>query len=157
MWTLCGPCVALFVIKKPRTVFGDLGPGTAARLGSQRPPSTMAMRLSVMRSHLLGRPPLLRSRLASSLSMQVNEQGVAVLRLDVPGEKQNTLSDDVVGEFSAAMDKIEADPTVRAAVLISAKPGSFVAGANIKSIEALGNSTKDKVNKSENIRVRREA
>jgi len=101
----------------------------------------------IRRGLVLGRTAQLaaRSRLASSLSVDVNAQGIAMLRLDVPGEKQNTLSDDVVGEFSAAMDQIESDPAIRAAVLISAKPGSFVAGANIKTIEALGASTKEKV------------
>ena len=35
------------------------------------------------------------------------------------------------------MQKVEEDPEIKAAVLISAKPGSFIAGANIKMLENL--------------------
>ena len=36
---------------------------------------------------------------STALSVEVNKQGVAVLRLDCPGEVQNTLSMELIQEF----------------------------------------------------------
>jgi 3-hydroxyacyl-CoA dehydrogenase/enoyl-CoA hydratase/3-hydroxybutyryl-CoA epimerase len=60
-----------------------------------------------------------------------DEQGVLVLTLDVAGEQLNTLSSGLIAEFEALLDAIEKDSSVRAVVLRSGKPDSFVAGADI--------------------------
>lgn len=74
---------------------------------------------------------------STALSVEVNQQGVAVLRLDCPGEVQNTLSMELIQEFDEVMTRVEEDDAIKGAVLISAKPGSWIAGANIKMLEAL--------------------
>jgi len=61
---------------------------------------------------------------------------VAVLRLDVQGEKMNTLSAKLMADFEAVLTKLEGDTSVKAAVLISGKPDSFIAGADIKMLAA---------------------
>lgn len=61
----------------------------------------------------------------------VIEDGIAVLTLDVPGASVNTFSPPVIEEFTAHFERIERDPAVRGAVVISGKPGNFVAGADI--------------------------
>jgi 3-hydroxyacyl-CoA dehydrogenase/enoyl-CoA hydratase/3-hydroxybutyryl-CoA epimerase len=70
-----------------------------------------------------------------AVSVEVRDDGVAVIGIDIPGQPVNTLSPATSGEFAAAMEAIEGDPRVRAAILISRKPGNFIAGADIKVLE----------------------
>lgn len=64
------------------------------------------------------------------------EQGVAVIKLDSPGSKVNSLSQAVQMQLGAAMERASADPAVRAIVLMSGKPGCFIAGADIGMLAA---------------------
>jgi 3-hydroxyacyl-CoA dehydrogenase/enoyl-CoA hydratase/3-hydroxybutyryl-CoA epimerase len=59
------------------------------------------------------------------------EAGVAILTFDLPGESVNKFSPRVIEEFTAHIDRIEKDASIKAAVLISGKPGNFIAGADI--------------------------
>tara|TARA_B100001750_G_scaffold208496_1_gene187481 strand:- start:489 stop:2708 length:2220 start_codon:yes stop_codon:yes gene_type:complete len=65
------------------------------------------------------------------------EGGVAVLIMDVPGASMNTLRGDFNAEFAGAFDALETDPTVKAVVFASGKPGSFIAGADIGMLDAI--------------------
>lgn len=56
---------------------------------------------------------------------------VAVITLDSPNVKVNSLNDEVMSEFDLLLHDIEANPQIQAAVLISGKPGCFIAGADI--------------------------
>jgi 3-hydroxyacyl-CoA dehydrogenase/enoyl-CoA hydratase/3-hydroxybutyryl-CoA epimerase len=58
--------------------------------------------------------------------------GVAVITIDLPGEPVNKFNRAVKDEFVALFDRLERDLTVRAAVLISGKQDSFIAGADIE-------------------------
>ncbi|XP_030054499.1 trifunctional enzyme subunit alpha, mitochondrial-like [Microcaecilia unicolor] len=60
---------------------------------------------------------------------------VAVVRFNTPNSKVNTLSVQVQSEFSQIMNEIWANDAVRSIVLISSKPGCFIAGADINMIE----------------------
>jgi len=67
--------------------------------------------------------------------MTMNVKGdVAVIRIDSPG-KVNVLNQPVMEEMEAMMKAVEADPAVKAAVLISGKSANFIAGADISMIE----------------------
>ena len=44
-----------------------------------------------------------RSKSTAALSMEVNKQGIAMLRLDCPGEVQNTLSMELIQEFDQVL------------------------------------------------------
>lgn len=46
--------------------------------------------------------------------------------------KVNTLNQEVMKEFSEVIKKVEADPAVKAVVLISSKTDCFIAGADIR-------------------------
>lgn len=63
--------------------------------------------------------------------------GIAVLTLDVPGAAVNVLGPSSIGEFEALLAQIEADPALRAVVLISGKPESFIAGADIEEFSRM--------------------
>ena len=58
--------------------------------------------------------------------------GVAVITMDLPGEALNKINRAVKDEFVALFDRLERDLNVRAAVLISGKKDSFIAGAEIE-------------------------
>lgn len=60
--------------------------------------------------------------------------GVAVVTIDIPGEKQNTLSDKTKQGFHVAFERVANDPAIQGAVLISGKP-DFIAGADISMIQ----------------------
>jgi 3-hydroxyacyl-CoA dehydrogenase/enoyl-CoA hydratase/3-hydroxybutyryl-CoA epimerase len=66
------------------------------------------------------------------------ESGVAVVTIDLPGESVNKLSRPVKDEFAAVMRSLRADAAARAVVLISGKPDTFIAGADIEEFVATG-------------------
>ncbi|KAJ8342149.1 hypothetical protein SKAU_G00320770 [Synaphobranchus kaupii] len=61
---------------------------------------------------------------------------VAVVRINDPNSKVNTLSLQMQSEMTDVMNEIWANEAVKSAVLISSKPGSFIAGADINMIQA---------------------
>ncbi|MBN9010122.1 MAG: enoyl-CoA hydratase/isomerase family protein [Rhizobiales bacterium] len=58
------------------------------------------------------------------------EDGIAVITLNRP-EKLNALSTPLLAEFSAALDRAEADPAVRVVILTGVGDKAFAAGADI--------------------------
>lgn len=60
------------------------------------------------------------------------DNGIAVVTLDLPDEPVNKLTRAVSGEFKTLLDRLAADGGVRALVLISGKPDTFIAGADIE-------------------------
>ena len=61
---------------------------------------------------------------------------VLVVTIDSPGVKVNSLGREVSQEFENVLRELETNPTVSSAVLISGKPGCFVAGADIGMLES---------------------
>src|SRR5687768_2295117 len=70
-------------------------------------------------------------RTMTALSLTV-EDGVAVVVFDTPNESLNIISRSVKNEFIALFQRLESDESIKAAVLISGKPDSFIAGADIE-------------------------
>src|SRR5215510_12838475 len=60
------------------------------------------------------------------------EDGIAVVVFDTPNAPLNIISRTVKNEFIALFQRLETDQSVSAAVLISGKPDSFIAGADIE-------------------------
>lgn len=58
-----------------------------------------------------------------------------MIKLDSPNAKVNSLGKEVTTEFDCILKDFETNPNVKSAVLISAKPGCFVAGADITMLE----------------------
>jgi 3-hydroxyacyl-CoA dehydrogenase/enoyl-CoA hydratase/3-hydroxybutyryl-CoA epimerase len=63
--------------------------------------------------------------------------GIAVLTFDLPGEPVNKLTAGVKAEFEQAFSALLADPSVRAIILASGKPDTFIAGADIEEFTRL--------------------
>jgi len=72
----------------------------------------------------------------SALSLRVRDDGVVLVTYDVPGEPVNTLKASFAEEFQSMLSEVERDPRIKAAVLISGKPDSFIAGADIEMLKA---------------------
>ena len=67
----------------------------------------------------------------SALNLTV-EDGVGIVVFDLPNAPLNIISRAVKNEFIALFQRLESDPSINAAVLISGKPDSFIAGADIE-------------------------
>ena len=65
-----------------------------------------------------------------------DEDGIAWLLLDKAGASANTLSEDVLTELNDVLAKLESDPP-KGLVLRSAKPGGFIAGADIGEFKGM--------------------
>src|SRR4051812_16195215 len=66
-----------------------------------------------------------------------NENGIAVITFDLPGEPVNKLTAAVRVEIEALLIRLRDDTSTRGVVLISGKPDSFIAGADIEEFTAL--------------------
>ncbi|KAG8180766.1 hypothetical protein JTE90_026236 [Oedothorax gibbosus] len=75
------------------------------------------------------------SRAKMHLQKEV-KNGVAVIKINSPNAKVNTLSKEVMTEVQEMMKSIWNDPAITSAVIMSGKPGNFIAGADIGMLEA---------------------
>lgn len=75
-------------------------------------------------------------KLGDALSVEKRSDGVAILRMDVPGEAVNTLRASFAGDFDRAFSAIARDPAIKAVVFTSGKKSGFIAGADIAMLMA---------------------
>jgi len=66
-----------------------------------------------------------------------DENGIAVVTFDLPGEPVNKLTSAARVELEMLLSRLRDDPPTRAVVLISGKPDNFIAGADIEEFTAL--------------------
>src|SRR5581483_8274224 len=66
-----------------------------------------------------------------------DQDGIALVTFDLPGEPVNKLSTGLMDEWEALSDRLAADEAVRAVVLLSGKPDTFIAGADIEEFTRL--------------------
>jgi 3-hydroxyacyl-CoA dehydrogenase/enoyl-CoA hydratase/3-hydroxybutyryl-CoA epimerase len=77
---------------------------------------------------------------ASPLSLDVRPDGVAVITYDVPGEAVNTLKPSFIGDLERILPAIAEDARIKAAIIVSGKPDSFIAGADVEMLQELTTS-----------------
>ncbi|HSB63568.1 MAG TPA: enoyl-CoA hydratase-related protein, partial [Thermoanaerobaculia bacterium] len=73
--------------------------------------------------------------------LTVEPDGLALLVFDTPGEKVNKFSTSVMKEFERVVDGLASRSDVKALVLLSAKPGVFIAGADVNEIAKADRNT----------------
>jgi enoyl-CoA hydratase/carnithine racemase len=61
------------------------------------------------------------------------DQGIARLTIDQPNSRANIMSAPVLAEFRVAIDSIAHQPNITGLIIESAKPGIFIAGADINA------------------------
>lgn len=82
----------------------------------------------------------LSRHLATDISVQKHLKtklvdDVLVITIDSPNQKVNSLGSEVTKEFEAILKEFETNGAAKSAVVISAKPGCFIAGADISMLE----------------------
>jgi 3-hydroxyacyl-CoA dehydrogenase / enoyl-CoA hydratase / 3-hydroxybutyryl-CoA epimerase len=71
-----------------------------------------------------------------AISIEVRPDGVAVLTYDVPGEAVNTLKPSFREDLEGAFAEISSNPAIKAAILVSGKPDTWIAGADIDMLKS---------------------
>lgn len=96
------------------------------------------------------------------VNVEVTPEGVAIVRFDCVGQSVNTISFAVANEAKKLWaTEIENNDNVKAVVFASAKPNTFIAGADIKDIKACENKQdlipiiEDGVNMFQKIRAKK--
>jgi 3-hydroxyacyl-CoA dehydrogenase/enoyl-CoA hydratase/3-hydroxybutyryl-CoA epimerase len=74
----------------------------------------------------------------SAFDLTVEPDGLGVLTFDLPGEKVNKFSREVLAELSETLVRAGQEPRIRALLVRSGKPDMFVAGADLKEFERTG-------------------
>jgi len=73
----------------------------------------------------------------AALSWEIDERAVAHVVFDRPGERVNLLSSGVLRALAALLDDFRARTDLAGVVFRSAKPGAFIAGADVEEIAAV--------------------
>ncbi len=75
--------------------------------------------------------------MSQAFKLEVPEEGIGILYFDLPGEKINKFSTSVMEELSGWIDELKKRNDLKALLLMSKKPGIFIAGADVKEIEQI--------------------
>ena len=66
-----------------------------------------------------------------------DENGVAVVWIDMPDSKVNVLNTDTLPEFNALMAEVRSNNSIKAVVIASGKENNFIAGADISMLNTV--------------------
>ena len=91
----------------------------------------------------------------SMITIERRDDGVAIVWLDHPDKPVNTLSPAAVIEFNETVMPLLEDDTVRALVVASAKPDTFIAGADLEVIEGLDEAAISAMSREGNVLLER--
>ena len=72
--------------------------------------------------------------MASVFTLNVRLDNIAIITIDVPGEKMNTLKAEFASQVRAIIKQLRENKELRGVVFVSAKPDNFIAGADINMI-----------------------
>ncbi|MDH5681024.1 MAG: 3-hydroxyacyl-CoA dehydrogenase NAD-binding domain-containing protein, partial [Spirochaetota bacterium] len=72
----------------------------------------------------------------SFFSYVIQEESIALITLDLPGESINKLSTAVLNELESLIEKLGSMNNLSGAIFFSTKPNIFIAGADIREIQA---------------------
>ncbi len=78
----------------------------------------------------------------SSFSYEIHNDGIAILTFDLPGEKVNKLTTQVMDELDQVLGELHAKTDIKAMVVQSGKAGNFIVGADISEIRSITDSTR---------------
>ena len=72
----------------------------------------------------------------STFTTTMNDDNIAIISMDVVGEKMNTLRAEFGDEMTSVLDELDANPALKGVVVISGKPDNFIAGADITMLDS---------------------
>ncbi|WP_223668502.1 fatty acid oxidation complex subunit alpha FadJ [Kangiella shandongensis] len=64
-------------------------------------------------------------------TFEQQDDGIAVISIDLPGESQNVLKMEFIEELQPVIEQIKTDSSIKGLIIKSGKEGSFIAGADI--------------------------
>ena len=70
----------------------------------------------------------------SAFTLNVRLDNIAVVTIDVPGEKMNTLKAEFGVQVRSILKQVRDNKNIRGLIFISAKSDNFIAGADINMI-----------------------
>jgi len=70
----------------------------------------------------------------SVFSLEIDDRAIAVVTIDVPGEKMNTLRDTFASDLNALLAEAQ-QQSVKGMVFVSGKSDNFIAGADVKMLD----------------------
>jgi 3-hydroxyacyl-CoA dehydrogenase/enoyl-CoA hydratase/3-hydroxybutyryl-CoA epimerase len=73
----------------------------------------------------------------SAFELQVEQDGLAVLTFDLPGERVNKLSAAVIAELGDVLVRLTREARIRSLIIRSGKPDIFIAGADVKELASI--------------------
>ena len=82
---------------------------------------------------------------ANAIHLSTVDSDIAVLTLDMPGKSANILSSSVLDELADRLDEVQGLANVAGLVIRSAKPGSFIAGADLREFVAMLDAADDEL------------
>ncbi|WP_321396562.1 3-hydroxyacyl-CoA dehydrogenase NAD-binding domain-containing protein [Emcibacter sp.] len=86
--------------------------------------------------------------MTNTIKYEVDADGIALLAIDVPGKSMNVITQDFMSDLEGLIGKISSDDNVKGAVITSAKPAGFVAGADLSMMLEM-TSAVDKISREE--------
>lgn len=73
--------------------------------------------------------------MGDAFKLSVNQEGIAILLFDLPGEKVNKLSLPELEELERMLDQAASNTSIKAMVITSGKENIFIAGADLHTFE----------------------
>ena len=70
-----------------------------------------------------------------TFSLSLRDDGVGVITMDIFGESMNVLKAEFADEIAAVLDEVRSNKNIKGLVIISGKPDSFIAGADISMLD----------------------
>src|SRR5215475_1724278 len=84
--------------------------------------------------------------MAQALTLSFAQPDIALITFDLPGKGANILSLSVLQELAALLDQLQSRKDLAGLVIKSGKPGTFIAGADIREfLASLGAPTREVV------------
>jgi len=78
--------------------------------------------------------------MASAFSLEMADSGIGILYFDLPGEKVNKFSTPVMEELAVKIEELKSKRAIKCLLVMSKKPGIFIAGADVHEIEAINDA-----------------
>ena len=66
-----------------------------------------------------------------TFKIDVDGDGVALVTFDVPGRSMNTITQQVIADLEALVERLRTDAAIKGAVITSGKSSGFCAGADL--------------------------
>ncbi|KVL37233.1 3-hydroxyacyl-CoA dehydrogenase NAD-binding domain-containing protein [Burkholderia sp. MSMB1835] len=70
----------------------------------------------------------------TTLKFDLDQDGIALLTVDVPQRPMNVITPELTSDLTAAVERIKGDTAIKGAIITSGKTSGFIAGADLKDL-----------------------